>query len=137
MGKARTKPIDTAGLSRADLHRFFRILYASRKTDDKEILLKRQNRSFFQINGCGHEAISGAAGLAARPGSDWFYTYYRDRALSLAVGVTPYEQLLQAVGSVEDPSSMGRQMPSHWGHSDYNLVSSSSPIATESCARSR
>ena len=132
MGNARTKKsVDTAGLDRDDLLRFFRIIYASRRTDDKEIQLKRQNRAFFQINGCGHEAISAAAGLAARPGRDWFYTYYRDRALSLAVGVTPYEQLLQAVGSVEDPSSIGRQMPAHWGHADYNLVSASSPIATQ------
>ena len=128
--KARGKP-DTAGLGRDDLLRLFRIMYASRRTDDKEIQLKRQNRAFFQINGVGHEAISGAAGFAARPGYDWFFTYYRDRALSLAVGVTPYEQLLQAVGSVEDPASMGRQMPSHWGHDKYNLVSASSPIATQ------
>jgi len=134
MGKARTKARtepDTAGLGRDDLLRLFRIIYASRRTDDKEILLKRQNRSFFQINGVGHEAISGAAGFAARPGYDWFFTYYRDRALGLAVGVTPYEQLLQAVGSVEDPASMGRQMPSHWGHAKYNLASASSPIATQ------
>ncbi|MEM8882647.1 MAG: dehydrogenase E1 component subunit alpha/beta [Planctomycetota bacterium] len=135
MEKARTQTrdaaVDTAGLSRDELLRFYRIIYASRRTDDKEIQLKRQNRAFFQINGCGHEAISAAAGLAGRPGTDWFYTYYRDRALSLAVGVTPYEQLLQAVGSVEDPSSMGRQMPAHWGHPKYNLVSASSPIATQ------
>ncbi|MHC4955949.1 MAG: alpha-ketoacid dehydrogenase subunit alpha/beta [Planctomycetota bacterium] len=134
MDKARTKArpeADTAGLGRDDLFRLFRIIYASRRTDDKEIQLKRQNRAFFQINGVGHEAISGAAGFAARPGYDWFFTYYRDRALSLAVGVTPYEQLLQAVGSVEDPASMGRQMPSHWGHPDYRLVSASSTIATE------
>ncbi|MHC4939904.1 MAG: alpha-ketoacid dehydrogenase subunit alpha/beta [Planctomycetota bacterium] len=134
MDKVRTQAssgIDTAGLERDQLLKFFRIIYAARRTDDREILLKRQNRAYFQINGCGHEAISGAAGLAARPGSDWFYTYYRDRALSLAVGVTPYEQLLQAVGSVEDPASIGRQMPAHWGHPDYNLVSASSPIATQ------
>jgi len=131
MEKARTKGVDTAGLGGEELLRLYRIIYASRRTDDKEIQLKRQNRAYFQINGCGHEAISGAAGFAARPGSDWFYTYYRDRALSLAVGVTPYEQLLQAVGSVEDPASMGRQMPAHWGHAKFNLVSASSPIATQ------
>ena len=134
MDKARTKARpepDTAGLGREDLLKLFRIIYASRRTDDKEIQLKRQNRSYFQINGVGHEAISGAAGFAARSGYDWFFTYYRDRALSLAVGVTPYEQLLQAVGALDDPASIGRQMPSHWGHPDYNLVSASSPIATQ------
>ena len=134
MAKARTKArpaAETAGLGRDDLLKFFRIIYASRRTDDKEIQLKRQNRAYFQINGVGHEAISGAAGFAARPGYDWFFTYYRDRALSLAVGVTPYEQLLQAVGALDDPASIGRQMPSHWGHPDYNLVSASSPIATQ------
>jgi len=131
MENARTRSVDTAGLGKSDLLRLFRIIYASRRTDDKEIQLKRQNRAFFQINGCGHEAISAAAGFAARPGSDWFYTYYRDRALGLALGVSPYEQLLQAVGSVEEPASVGRQMPSHWGHPRFNLVSASSPIATQ------
>jgi len=131
MEKARTKSVDTGGLDKEQLLRLFRVIYASRRTDDKEIQLKRQNRAYFQINGCGHEAISAAAGFAARAGSDWFYTYYRDRALGLALGVTPYEQLLQAVGSVDDPASMGRQMPAHWGHPDFRLVSASSPIATQ------
>ncbi len=132
MGKTRTKPkFDHAGLSRDDLLHLFRVMYASRRTDDKEIVLKRQNKAFFQINGCGHEAICAAAGFAARPGYDWFYTYYRDRALALAVGMTPYEQLLQAVGSVDDPSSAGRQMPSHWGKRECRLASASSPIATQ------
>ena len=131
MGKSRSKAPSYAGLDKDSLLQLYRVMYASRKTDDKEIQLKRQNRAYFQINGVGHEAICAAAGLAARPGYDWFFTYYRDRALSLAVGVTPYEQLLQAVGSIEDPASAGRQMPSHWGHKAYNLASASSPIATQ------
>jgi len=132
MGKTRAKPkTDHAGLSRDDLLHLFRVMYASRRTDDKEIVLKRQNKAFFQINGAGHEAICAAAGFAARPGYDWFYTYYRDRALALAVGMTPYEQLLQAVGSSEDPASAGRQMPAHWGKRECRLVSASSPIATQ------
>jgi 2-oxoisovalerate dehydrogenase E1 component len=134
MGKSRVKesPSKTAsGLSRDELLHLYRLIYASRRTDDREIVLKRQNKAYFQINGAGHEAICAAAGLVAHAGHDWIYTYYRDRALALALGVTPYEMLLQAVGSVEDPASMGRQMPAHWGHKDYRLVSASSPIATQ------
>jgi 2-oxoisovalerate dehydrogenase E1 component len=127
----KTRAAAKSSLPREDMLSLYRIMYASRRTDDKEIQLKRQNRAYFQINGVGHEAICAAAGLAAKSGYDWFYTYYRDRALALAVGVTPYEMLLQAVGALSDPASSGRQMPAHWGHADYNLVSASSPIATQ------
>jgi 2-oxoisovalerate dehydrogenase E1 component len=113
------------------LRQAYRTMYLSRKIDDKEIQLKNQSQIFFQISGAGHEAILVAAGCWLRSGYDWFFPYYRDRALCLAVGVTPHEMFLQAVGSSEDPASRGRQMPSHWGHTGHNIVSQGSPTASQ------
>ena len=104
-----------ATLSKELLLGAYRTMYTSRRVDDKEIQLKRQNRAFFQINGVGHECIGVAVALNLKPAYDWFYPYYRDRAFCLQVGMTPYDMFLASVGAKDDPACGGRQMPSHWG----------------------
>ena len=118
-------------LDRESVLGFYRTMLLARRLDDKEIQLKQQNKIFFQISGAGHEGIQVAAAAHARPTYDWFYFYYRDRAFSLAVGMTALDHMLQAVGAEADPSSGGRQMPSHWGHVKLNIVSTSSPTGTQ------
>lgn len=119
------------GLSRDELLQFYRTMLLARRLDEKELQLKRQSRSFFQISGAGHEAIQVAAGTLLAAGRDWFFPYYRDRALALALGMTPLEMLLAAVGGAADPSSGGRQMPAHWSKPALNLVSPSSAVSTQ------
>src|SRR5258706_6570968 len=119
------------GLSPEDLVRAYKIVYASRRIDDKEIQLKRQNKIFFQISGAGHEALQAAIAAQMRPGSDWLFPYYRDRALCLALGVTPYEMFLGAFGAKEGDASAGRQMPSPWGARKLEIFTTSSPAGSE------
>ncbi len=121
----------SSGLSSQELIRIYRLMYLSRRIDDREILLKRQQKTFFQISAAGHEALQVGAALALKPGYDWFFPYYRDRALCLALGVSPIDMFLQAVGAGSDPASGGRQMPAHWSSETLNIVSTSSSTATQ------
>ena len=118
-------------LDRETLIRAFRLMYLSRCLDDREVMLKRQSKIFFQISCAGHEAIQIAAGMALKAGSDWVVPYYRDRALVLTLGMTAEDMLLQAVGAGRDPSSGGRQMPSHWSSSRLRILTGSSPTGSQ------
>lgn len=122
---------ELGGLSPEQLLRFYRTMVTSRRIDDREISLKRQNKIFFQISGAGHEAIGVAMAEHCIPAHDWFFFYYRDRAFTLALGQTPLDHLLQAVGAEADPASGGRQMPAHFGDVRYNIANTSSPTGTQ------
>lgn len=119
------------GLPVAEIIADYRLALVSRYLDDREITLQKQSRGFFHISGAGHEALGLGLARSLRAGYDWFFPYYRDRPLVLALGMTPTESLLQAVGAASDPASAGRQMPCHFGSRRLNIVSQSSPTGSQ------
>src|ERR1700678_1029442 len=108
-------------MTHEQLVEFYRLMYLSRRTDDREVVLKRQQKIYFQISCAGNEALLVAAGVALRPGYEWVFRYYRARGIFLARGNTVEQQLLQAVGAADDPASGGRQMPSHWSSTKLHI----------------
>ena len=131
---AHAKKLELAkkyNLKREDMIAMLENIYTSRKVDDAEISMKKQSKAFFQISGAGHEGILTAAAKVLKPKYDWFLGYYRDRALCLGLGVTPYEMLCQANGNMGDAASYGRMMPAHWGHKNFNIVNKSSCTGTQ------
>lgn len=108
------------------LGRMYRAMYLSRKLDERQIQLKQQQKTFFQISGAGHEALLVAVGATLVPGHDWVFPYYRDQALCVMLGARAKDILLEAVAAGAAPYSGGRQMPSHWGMPELNIVSRSS-----------
>ncbi|MFN8369357.1 MAG: dehydrogenase E1 component subunit alpha/beta [Bacteriovoracaceae bacterium] len=134
MSKANDKKLEIIKkykLSKSDLVWFLRNIYLSRKTDDAEMLMKKQNTAFFQISGAGHEGVLTAISKVLKPTYDYFLCYYRDRALCLGLGVSVYEMLCQANGNTGDTSSHGRQMPAHFGNKKLNIISKSACTGTQ------
>ncbi len=109
----------------------YRSLLLARRMDERLMVLLRQGKSHFHIGSSGHEAAQIAAALLFEPGVDWAFPYYRDLPFVLEWGMSPYEVFLHSFGKAEDPSSGGRQMPSHWGHKKLNIFTQSSPTGTQ------
>ena len=122
---------DTSNWPAHELVEDLRTAFISRAINDREISLQKQGRVFFQVSGAGHEALLLALARNLRVGYDWFYPYYRDQALMLGLGETPEQIFLASTGSADDPSSGGRQMPSHWGFPNSHVMTVSSATGSQ------
>jgi 2-oxoisovalerate dehydrogenase E1 component alpha subunit len=118
-------------LTKETLLEMYRIMLLTRRTDERAWVLHRQGKIAFHISGIGQEAAQIGAAFAIRRGYDWVAPYYRDLALLMALGLTPFEFMLSTMGKAGEPSSGARQMPSHFGLRRANVVSHSAPVATQ------
>jgi 2-oxoisovalerate dehydrogenase E1 component len=109
----------------------YRNVVTARLMDAKILALLKQGKVFFHIGTSGHEVAQIASAMALRPGHDWAYPYYRDMAFALQLGYTVEEMLLEALHRVGGPSSGGIAMPFHFGHTQWRIVSQSSPTGTQ------
>lgn len=118
------------GLSDAQVVAALRGMIQSRTVDDRLWLLSRQGKAHFVITSAGHEATQFGCGLAAHAGRDYVVPYYRDMALALALGQTPLDIFLHALGRADDPASGGRQMFGHFNSRALRIVSGSSSVGS-------
>lgn len=118
-------------LPKETLLEMYRVMVLARRLDERAWVLHRQGKIAFHISGIGHEAAQIGAAFALQRGVDWVVPYYRDLAMLIALGMTPREFALGLMGKKGEPNSGGRQMPSHWSLRRVNVVSHSSPVATQ------
>ena len=119
------------GHTKKQLLEIYRLMYLSRRLDEKQLIMLKQGKGFFHIGASGHEAVEIAAAKSLKPSYDYAYPYYRDQAFCLGLGMTSQEIMLSFLAKENDPNSGGRQMPQHYGHKELNIVSQSSPTGTQ------
>jgi 2-oxoisovalerate dehydrogenase E1 component alpha subunit len=119
------------GLKDEDVLDMYRTMVMARLCDEAQFRLNRQGKAPFVVPVSGHEGCQIGTAWPFQPRKDVFVPYYRDMGVCLTAGMTPRDVFLGVFGKRDDPSSGGRQMPAHWGSKDLNIISGSSPIATQ------
>jgi len=122
---------EALGLSADDLVSMYRTMVTARLIDEASFRLNRQGKAAFVVPVSGHEGCQVGTAWALERGRDVWLPYYRDVGVVLVAGMTPYDIFLGLFAKAEDPSSGGRQMPSHWGSRRLGIISHSSPIASQ------